>query len=71
MNSYVIRIFKTIYPKNIEPTYEEIVSDEISFHVHIFVNFWGYKRYWNKVGKAAIEKRAFSLHNNKRSMLEM
>ena len=62
LNSDVIRVFKTIYPKNIEPTYEEIVSDEISFHVHTFVNFWAKKGYWNKVGKAVIEKGACNIY---------
>lgn len=57
----VIRVFKKIYNVNDNPTIDAIVSDEIYFHAHTFINLGVKDNTWYKLGKATIFQRVEKL----------
>ena len=53
LNSSTIRVFKTDYPIDSEPSIEEIVSDEVEFYSHTILKFGIQDGLWEKVGKSS------------------
>lgn len=53
LNSDVIRVFKEIYPLDVNPDFSEIVNGEVEFYAHCVTNFGVKMGLWEKVGKSA------------------
>lgn len=54
LNSDVIRIFKTIYPQDLNPDLSEIIKDEVFLHVHCVVKLGIKHGFWKKEGNIII-----------------
>ncbi|MDO4802405.1 MAG: hypothetical protein Q4A15_09595 [Prevotellaceae bacterium] len=52
LNSSTIRVFKTDYPLNIDPSTDEIVADDVEFYSHTILSFGVRNGFWQKVGKS-------------------
>lgn len=50
LNSDVIRVFKTIYPLEVNPDLSEIIKDEIFLYVHCVVKLGVKLGFWKRVG---------------------
>lgn len=51
LNSSTIRVFKTSYPLDSNPSMDEIVADEVDFYSHTVLKFGIQDGLWEKVGK--------------------
>jgi len=54
LNSEVVRVFQARYRKSENPELENIVSDEVEFHIHLFIRLGVKKAAWSKIGKVSI-----------------
>ncbi len=52
LNSSTIRVFKTVYPLEVEPDMEDIVADEVDFYSHTVLKFGIQENAWTQVGKS-------------------
>ena len=53
LNSSVIRVFKTHYPMEYVPVFDDIVKDEVYFYAHTILRYGIMYNAWYKVGKHA------------------
>ena len=49
----VIRVFKRKYDINAEPSFEEIVNDDVDFYTHTSLKIGILEEYWKKIGRYA------------------
>ena len=47
----VIRVFKRMYKVDLEPSFEEIVSDDVDFYTHTSLKIGMQEGYWQKIGR--------------------
>lgn len=52
LDSTVVRVFQGVVKKSFEPTVQDIVSREIQFYAHVFLNACIKFGFWRKVGIA-------------------
>jgi hypothetical protein len=50
LNSDVIRVFKKVYPINVNPDLSEIVNGEVDFYAHCVTKLGLKMNYWESVG---------------------
>lgn len=68
MNTQVIRVFKTIYSHEYNPSIKEIVNDEIDFYAHTIVSAGIKDNVWYKIGTSndcgldKLDKITFALY---------
>ena len=47
----VIRVFKRKYDIDAEPSFDEIVNDEVDFYTHTSLKIGIQEEYWQKIGR--------------------
>ena len=53
LNSSVIRVFNRKYDIESEPSFEEIVNDDVDFYTHTSLKIGILEEYWKKIGRCA------------------
>jgi hypothetical protein len=50
LNSDVIRVFKAVFPVNVNPSLSEIIMGEVEFYAHCYTKIGLKMKFWEKIG---------------------